>query len=204
MRHEGHITDDELVDFLLDIVDDDQIQDRFQSFMDDMGYFKDLDEDETAICPQCGATDTDTTTIADHGMCRDCLEKWQYGESDEDEEADFAYAFNKEALTYRIVWLRKSDFDYDWRADQRIPAVRPVAKELYPMTENKPMSSFEITADASRVHVLMGGPGVGRFVQDLIDLGAGRIEITLLTPEREAELMQQARHESKGTLPHGS
>jgi hypothetical protein len=72
------------------------------------------------------------------------------------------------------------------------------------MAEDKPMPHFEVTADAGRVHVLMGGPGVGRFVQDLIDLGADKIEIALLVPERWAELLRQAKDEMGGTNPNGS
>ena len=38
------------------------------------------------ICPRCGTEDNDLTTIADHGMCRECLSMWQWGELPEQVE----------------------------------------------------------------------------------------------------------------------
>lgn len=37
------------------------------------------------VCPRCGTTDTDDTSIGDHGMCYNCHRLWQMGELDEEE-----------------------------------------------------------------------------------------------------------------------
>lgn len=46
------------------------------------------EEANVQVCPQCGHTCNRDVTIDDHGMCRDCLAEWQFGEYDDEEEDD--------------------------------------------------------------------------------------------------------------------
>lgn len=44
------------------------------------------EDDGVQVCPKCGYNCNNDVTIDDHGMCRDCLLDWQFGEDEEDEE----------------------------------------------------------------------------------------------------------------------
>jgi hypothetical protein len=106
MASDGAISTEQMISCILSNLDNDDIERWFGVSMES----EDDNPGQAVECPVCGTETNDADTIADHGMCLDCLhERDEEEEADEDDSEVF---YNFEIGTRRIVWLDARDFDY--------------------------------------------------------------------------------------------